>query len=62
MYLCRRPGESSIRLVKPRTPVTVLAVRGSLENSTGYAFVETTGAEYGWISFGNGNGLVRNPF
>lgn len=61
MYLCRKPGESGIRVVKPRSPVTVLAVRGSLENSTGYAFVETTDAEYGWIRIEN-NGLVPDPF
>ena len=53
MYLRRSPSKTgnSIRVLPPHTPVTVLAVRGSLKNSTGYAFVETPDGEYGWINF-----------
>lgn len=53
MYLRRSlsGNNNSIRILPPHTPVTVLAVRGSLAKSTGYAFVETEDGEYGWVSF-----------
>lgn len=53
MYLRRSPDKTnnSIRVLPPHTAVTVLAVRGSLKNSTGYAFVETPDGEYGWVNF-----------
>ena len=62
MYLCRSPGKDGITVLKPHTPVTVHAVRGSLANSTGYAFVETNDGRYGWVAFRatRGMGLVES--
>ena len=51
MYLCRTPGEDAMLTLKPHTPVYVRAVRGSLVNSTGFAFVETSAGQYGWVRF-----------
>ena len=51
MYLCRVPKSDHIKLLSPRTKVTVYAVRGgSLEAQSGYAFVEAPGGAYGWVS------------
>lgn len=63
MYLCKSPGGEQIALLKPHTPVTVHAVRGSLSESTGYAFVETGTGQFGWVAFqstrGTGIGLAE---
>ena len=63
MYLCKSPGGEQIALLKPHTPVTVHAVRGSLSESTGYAFVETGTGQFGWVAFqstrGTGTGLAE---
>lgn len=63
MYLCKSPGREQIALLKPHTPVTVHAVRGSLSESTGYAFVETGTGQFGWVAFqstrGTGIGLAE---
>lgn len=63
MYLCKSPGKEQIALLKPHTPVTVHAVRGSLSESTGYAFVETGTGQFGWVAFqstrGTGIGLAE---
>ena len=63
MYLCKSPGAEQIALLKPHTPVTVHAVRGSLSESTGYAFVETGTGQFGWVAFqstrGTGIGLAE---
>lgn len=63
MYLCKSPGREQIALLKPHTPVTVHAVRGSLSESTGYAFVETGTGQFGWVAFqstrGTGTGLAE---
>ena len=61
MYLCKAPHNESIKTLRSHTPVTAYAVRGSLSEKTGYAFVETSAGEFGWISFksttGTGIGL-----
>ena len=51
MYLYRSPDEDRIKVLKPHTPVTIYAVRGSYTNRTGYAFVGTNNGEYGWVKF-----------
>ena len=62
MYLCRHPGKDSITVLKPRTPVTVHAVRGSLSACTGHAFVETNTGQFGWVAFqaAKGPGLTES--
>ena len=62
MWMCESPGENGIVVLKPHTPVTVHAVRGSLALREGYAFVETGSGEFGWVNFkatrGTGVGLT----
>lgn len=62
MWMCKSPGENGIVVLKPHTPVTVHAVRGNLALKDGYAFVETSSGEYGWVNFkasrGTGVGLT----
>ena len=57
MYLCRKPSKSAIDLLSPHSPVTVIAVRGSLAKSTGHAFVETSDGRFGWVAFRATKGL-----
>ena len=62
MWMCESPGENGIVVLKPHTPVTVHAVRGSLALREGYAFVDTGSGEFGWVNFkatrGTGVGLT----
>ena len=63
MYLRRGPSgtNNSIRVLLPHTEVTVIAVRGTLKTSSGYAFVETPDMEYGWVAFQAATDIGLSP-